>query len=107
MDHFAATQSGRGGKEVKTHASGRQKYGRTQKEREGGRGRASPTGFLLRRAPKVLPARDRVTAHYREAIRGGIITQRCEETARAAGGERVYVCALKTKGAFLSTFLSR
>jgi len=74
----------------------------------------------------MLPASDRVTAHYCEAIRGGIITQRCEKTHRhrlleeSAANVCACVCvclcarvcacaftALKTKGPFLSTFLSR
>lgn len=42
-----------------------------EREKKGERERASPTRFLLRRAPKMLPAGDRVTAHHCEGIRGG------------------------------------
>ena len=60
-------------------------------ERERGE-RASPTRFLLRRAPKMLPACDRTTAHYCEAIRrrGGErnnAKMREDAQTQAAGGE--------------------
>lgn len=53
-----------------------------EREKKGERERASPTRFLLRRAPKILPAGDRVTAHHCEGIRGGEIMQRREKTHR-------------------------
>lgn len=51
---------------------------------------ASPTGFPLRRAPKVLPARE--TAHNCGALRGEEIMQRCAETHRHGRTASVRAC---------------
>lgn len=74
----------------------REREGEGESETE----RASPTRFLLRRAPKMLPACDRVTAHHCEAlrVRRGKIMQRREKTHRhrlpeeSRASARVYVC---------------
>lgn len=106
-------------KVTKTHATGRQ---RTDENTHGETEHQQPTRFLLRRAPKMLPACDRGTAHYCEAIRaggwgaggvgwGGRIMQRCKTRRHRLPEERrASACAfraLKTKGPSLSTFLSR
>ena len=54
------------------------------------RERALPTGFALRRAPKVLPAGG--TAHNCGALRGEEIMQRCAETHRHGRTASVRAC---------------